>query len=231
VLLYFNHHRNVGASQNRENSGPLPVSIQRFLISSTLLGVPSLGLAFLLSLIAPLQLSWAQAVDSDQTTPGNLKQLSLEQLGDVEVTTASKEPVKVRQTPAAIYVITQDRSAWTFYAGNGNWSTQMSDAVSVFNHANILSISWNAFLQRYLAVYTPPFSQNVVMRSSMNPAGPWSREIVAFVAMQPTSGNVYDALAHVEYDSNGGQTIYVSYSRSTLAPFSSEVRLVAVQFK
>jgi hypothetical protein len=70
-----------------------------------------------------------------------------------------------------------------------------------------------------------------VMRTSANPEGPWSDEIVAFVAMQPASGNVYDALAHVEYDSNGGQTIYVSYSRSTPAPFSSEVRLVAVEFQ
>ena len=124
----------------------------------------------------------------------------------------------------------QDRSAWSFYAGNGNWSSQIGDAVSVFNDANILSVSWNAFLQRYLAVYSPPFSQNVVMRTSLNPEGPWSSEIVAFVAMQPTSGNVYDALAHSEYDANGGQTTYVSYSRSTPAPFSSEVRLVSVQF-
>ncbi|HXW62244.1 MAG TPA: DUF4185 domain-containing protein [Candidatus Acidoferrales bacterium] len=123
----------------------------------------------------------------------------------------------------------QDRSAWSFYAGSGNWSAQISDAVSVFNDANILSVSWNAYLQRYLAVYSPPFSQNVVMRTSVNPEGPWSSEIVAFVAMQPASGNVYDALAHVEYDFDDGQTIYVSYSRSTPAPFSSEVRLVAVE--
>jgi hypothetical protein len=125
----------------------------------------------------------------------------------------------------------QDRSAWSFYAGNGNWSAQIGDAISVFNNANIVSISWNAFLQRYLAVYSPPFSQNVVMRTSMNPEGPWSSEIVAFVVIQSTSGNVYDALAHVEYDANSGQTIYVSYSCSTPAPFSSEVRLVAVEFK
>ncbi|HEV2576065.1 MAG TPA: TonB-dependent receptor [Acidobacteriaceae bacterium] len=37
-----------------------------------------------------------------------LKQLSLAQLGDVEVTTVSKEPEEVWQTPAAIAVITQD---------------------------------------------------------------------------------------------------------------------------
>jgi hypothetical protein len=125
----------------------------------------------------------------------------------------------------------QDRSAWTFFAGNGNWSAQIGDAVSVFNDASILSISWNAYLQRYLAVYSPPFSQNVVMRTSVNAEGPWSSEIVAFVAMQPTSGNVYDAHAHAEYDSNNGQTIYVSYSRATPGLFSSEVRLVAVELK
>ncbi len=37
-----------------------------------------------------------------------LKQLSLEQLGDVEVTTASKEPEEVWKTPAAVYVLTNE---------------------------------------------------------------------------------------------------------------------------
>ena len=125
----------------------------------------------------------------------------------------------------------QDRNSWSFYAGNGSWFPQINDAVSVFNDANILSISWNAYLQRYLAVYSPPFSQNVVMRTSTNLEGPWSREIMAFVAMQSSNGNVYDALAHAEYDTNGGQTIYVSYTRSMPAPFTDEARLVALTLK
>ena len=41
-------------------------------------------------------------------------------------------------------------------------------------------------------------------------------------------GNVYDAHAHSEYDMNGGQTVFVTYSRATGA-FTSEVRLVAVR--
>jgi hypothetical protein len=49
--------------------------------------------------------------------------------------------------------------------------------------------------------------------------------------MQPASGNVYYARAHAEYASDGGQTIYVSYSRSTPATFSSEERLGQVQLK
>jgi iron complex outermembrane recepter protein len=50
-------------------------------------------------------------IKGDSTSPGSegqLKGLTLEELGNIEVTTASKEPVKVSRTPAAIYVITQE---------------------------------------------------------------------------------------------------------------------------
>jgi Domain of unknown function (DUF4185) len=124
----------------------------------------------------------------------------------------------------------QNRSAWTFFAGNGNWSPNVSDAVSVFSGDDILSVSWNSFLQRYVAVYSQNFSQNVIMRTSPNPQGPWSDETTAFSAMQPSQGNTYDAHAHPEYDANGGQTIFVTYSRSTGA-FTSEVRLVSIQLQ
>jgi iron complex outermembrane receptor protein len=43
-----------------------------------------------------------------QTSEGKLKDLSLEQLGNVEVTTVSKAPAQVWRTAAAVYVITQD---------------------------------------------------------------------------------------------------------------------------
>ncbi len=44
----------------------------------------------------------------DQKADGPLKQLSLAQLGEVEVTTASKEPAEVWKTPAAVYVLTNE---------------------------------------------------------------------------------------------------------------------------
>jgi iron complex outermembrane receptor protein len=52
--------------------------------------------------------SWPGTPQGGQDTPVQLKRLSLEQLGSVEVTTASKEPVTVGRTPAAIYVLTQE---------------------------------------------------------------------------------------------------------------------------
>lgn len=130
-----------------------------------------------------------------------------------------------RVNPASVL----DRSAWTYYAGNGNWSSMIGNAVSVFTGDNILSVAWNNYLGQYIAVYSAPLSQNVMMRTSPNPEGPWSGEATAFTAMQPAQGNVYDAHAHPEYDSNGGQTIYVTYSRSTPAAFTSEIRLVSIE--
>ena len=41
-------------------------------------------------------------------SPTQLKSLSLEQLGEVEITTVSKQPEEVWQTPAAVFVVTHD---------------------------------------------------------------------------------------------------------------------------
>lgn len=58
---------------------------------------------------ALLLLPAAARAASPQPPPDqDLKSLSLEQLGNVEVTTASKEPEEVWRTPAAIFVLTQD---------------------------------------------------------------------------------------------------------------------------
>jgi iron complex outermembrane receptor protein len=50
----------------------------------------------------------AQSTPNDQKPEENLKHLSLEQLGSIEVTTVSKDPQQVLKTPAAVFVITQE---------------------------------------------------------------------------------------------------------------------------
>jgi hypothetical protein len=125
-----------------------------------------------------------------------------------------------------------DLSSWTFYAGNGTWSSNVSDAEFVFTGNFIMNVSWNNYLQCYVAVYNAPLSQNVMMRTAPNPEGPWSREVQAFTALAPAPGQspIDDAQAHPEYNVNGGQTMFVTYSRSRGA-FTSEVRLVSVQLQ
>jgi len=62
--------------------------------------------AFLL-LVPSLALCLDGDADSSQAGNQPLKSLSLEQLGNIEVTTVNKEPEVVWKTPAAIFVITQ----------------------------------------------------------------------------------------------------------------------------
>src|SRR5882757_450365 len=52
--------------------------------------------------------NWASTSPSDRPDSAQLKQLSLAELGNVEVTTASKEPEEVWKTAAAVYVLTQE---------------------------------------------------------------------------------------------------------------------------
>jgi iron complex outermembrane receptor protein len=65
------------------------------------------ALIVLLALAGLVNPSFA-ALQQDQANGEPLKQLSLADLGNVEVTTASKEPEEVWKTPAAVFVITQD---------------------------------------------------------------------------------------------------------------------------
>jgi hypothetical protein len=57
-------------------------------------------------------------------------------------------------------------SAWSFYAGDGNWSNRVGDAAWVFTGNPIVNVSWNDYLQRFVAVYNSPLSANVMMRTA-----------------------------------------------------------------
>lgn len=52
--------------------------------------------------------AWAAPSQPEDGSSEPLKQLSLAQLADVEVTTTSKEPEEIWKTPAAVYVLTQE---------------------------------------------------------------------------------------------------------------------------
>ena len=56
----------------------------------------------------PSSVCWAQDAGQSQNLPPALKQLSLEDLMNIEVTSVSKKEQKWAETPAAIYVITEE---------------------------------------------------------------------------------------------------------------------------
>ncbi|MDO4911422.1 MAG: DUF4185 domain-containing protein [Corynebacterium sp.] len=72
-------------------------------------------------------------------------------------------------------------SAWEYYV-NGSWvsgDTGLNNATSVFDApVSELSIQWNDYLQKYVAVYqvSSGTAQGIVMRTADSLTGPWSEQ-------------------------------------------------------
>jgi iron complex outermembrane recepter protein len=96
---------NPSFSPNRKGEACGPHPLQRSTIHRVV-GISAIAL--LASLAAAVHQTWAQDEPSGQNAPATLKQLSLEELGNVEVTTVSKDPQQIMKTPAAVFVITQE---------------------------------------------------------------------------------------------------------------------------
>lgn len=103
----------------------------------------------------------------------------------------------------------QDRSAWRYHGRDG-WSADIDDARSLFKGAPIMSVHWSQWLGAYLAVYSEPFSADIVARTAPELTGPWSRATVLHTA---TGEEPYDAVQHAEFDEDDGRILYITWSR------------------
>lgn len=122
-----------------------------------------------------------------------------------------------------------DRKAWEFYAGNGCWSKNANDAVSVFDGAPMASVHYNAAFHCFLAVYTQPLANRLVLRTAPAPEGPWSAA-VEIAPCLPTTFSIgcYAGVAHPEFARENGQVEFVTYYRET-GFFQGEIRVVKVR--
>lgn len=102
-----------------------------------------------------------------------------------------------------------ERSAWRFYDGS-SWVADYRHAATLFAGQPIMSLSWNAYLQRFLIVYAPPFGHAVQARTAARLEGPWSEEISLF---EVPGESTYDANLHPELEEDGGRIQYITYSR------------------
>jgi len=123
-----------------------------------------------------------------------------------------------------------DRAKWEFYAGNGKWNRDAADAVKLFDGAPMLSVHFNRYLGKYLAIYTVPLINQLVYRTAERPEGPWS-EPVKLADCLPNTGacGAYSGLGHGEFARDGGRVELVTYYRDT-GFLQGEVRLLEVTF-
>ena len=70
-----------------------------------------------------------------------------------------------------------DRRAWRFHA-RGSWVADWRTAAPVIDAGVLMSVAWNGYLDKYVAIYTPSLSSLMFVRTADRPEGPWSQEIV-----------------------------------------------------
>lgn len=125
-----------------------------------------------------------------------------------------------------------DRRAWRFYTGQRRgapvWSSSDQHLPRVLSTgAAGGTIQWAPAMKRYLAIYTVPYTSDVVYQTAAHPWGPWGSAQRLFATLAPR-GDVpnYAAFAHPEYSPDGGLTQYVTYYHSGYG----ELELVRVKF-
>lgn len=139
------------------------------------------------------------------------------------------KPCRLARVPLANVT---DRDAWEFYSASQKWQKEIDGTKVVLDGNDMMSISYNSYLKRYLTVYSQPMSTSVMLRTAKYLEGPWSKPLKAFDAKAPANaiGWIYDALEHPEYAQDNGRMIYITYSRQT-GPLTFEMRLVAVTLR
>jgi hypothetical protein len=123
------------------------------------------------------------------------------------------------------------QSAWRYFAGNGVWSPDLSQAVTDFQGgAAGTSVTWLPYLDEYQAIYMPPFANEIVQRVAPEPWGPWSAASNVAATATPASGDTdYAGMAHAEFAQDDGQVQYVAYYQP-LGGLNAEDHWVQITF-
>lgn len=101
---------------------------------------------------------------------------------------------------------------------DSHWSPQVKDAISVFTGMpNELSVSYNAYLEGYLAVHSLDTSGHIVGRTAPDPWGPWSEPTILWTVKPnyqkplPYPPLIYAGKEHPELAEENGRVIYITY--------------------
>lgn len=119
-------------------------------------------------------------------------------------------PCKLARVPLDAVLV---RSSWQFWDGAG-FSAKLENAADLFTGHWFMTVVRNAHIGRWLVVYAEPLSNAIMARSAAELSGPWSDQVQLFKTPPPSPSNwTVDAALHDDYTENGGQTLYISYSR------------------
>ncbi len=99
-----------------------------------------------------------------------------------------------------------------YTTGRENGGKDSSQATAMSFGAEIMSVTFNAYLARYIAVYSESTSRAVKLRSAPSLTGYWTAlsNVLTAMASANTNGWAYDGLTHPQHNDQDGKTIYLT---------------------
>ncbi len=110
----------------------------------------------------------------------------------------------------------ENRSNYTFWNG-ADWSQNINDIKPIlFGMPNEMSVSWNNYLNGWLAVYSNGTDGEIVGCTAQNPEGPWSEPVLLHKVNLPHHGLpypvlIYAAKEHPKLAKQNGKTLWITY--------------------
>lgn len=107
----------------------------------------------------------------------------------------------------------EDPLAYEFFTGAG-WSSEIFDSVPLTECSSEYSITFNAYLGRYLMVYADAMSKTLMLRTAPNPWGPFSKPVIGGGLPHQAHANLVSVcFQHSQFSEDGGRSIILSYSQ------------------
>jgi hypothetical protein len=112
----------------------------------------------------------------------------------------------------------EDTAEYRYYAGSSKWTSDINKAEVLFSGMpNELSVSFNEYLGKYLAVHSLDLTGKIVGRTADKPWGPWSEPVQLFqVKVErekelPYPTLIYAGKEHPFFSKENGRIIYATY--------------------
>jgi hypothetical protein len=144
-------------------------------------------------------------------------------------------PCKIARVEAAD--VERHDSYRVYDPASGQWLSDLSAGAPVlFGPPSLLSLSYNNYLGRFLAVYSRWFSNDVIVQSAKQPQGPWREEFAISLPAPPSSVVAFATeQAVLTPASKCATSLIISYlwpTASTNAyPSAGEIKLIEVELK
>lgn len=138
-----------------------------------------------------------------------------------------ERPCKLGRAP--LETVAQ-RTSWRWYDGNA-WRKDYAKGKVLFRGNVAMTVSFNEYLQKWTVLYAQPFEDRIRMRTAPSLTGPWSKAATLFVGNDGDDERwIYDAVAHPDFEEEGGRILYVTFSREVPGVFGgAELPIVRVE--